>query len=80
MWQRIPHDGTMNGETTVAVTCLTSYHGRGAARPPGRLVAGCQKIKDSGNIGLPTYMYDGAALATIRQRADLYRKTPNYTE
>jgi len=43
-------------------------------------VAGCQKIKDSGNIGLPTYMYDGAALATIRQRADLYRKTPNYTE
>jgi len=26
MWQRVPHDGTMNGETTVAVTCPRAWN------------------------------------------------------
>jgi len=26
VWQRIPHDGTMNGETMVAVTCPRAWN------------------------------------------------------
>ena len=26
MWRRIPHDGIMNGETTVAVTCPRAWN------------------------------------------------------